>query len=544
MGKLNKYTPKTVTSPIQMSTVPNAHTALGGIGYAPANAESELFDLGINLFAGEDNYHESGQARDNRFTRLVEAVAVSNPAWITGFLGWLRSEGNIRTASIMGAVVAVHARLNDPRSVEADKNSASHGPSWNRRIVDAVCQRADEPGEFIAYWTQRYGKNIPMPVKRGLSDAARRLYNEYSFMKYDSDKAGWRIGDVIEFVHPKPVDNDQAALFGYAISARHGNAFEDMSRLSRIEANKALREEFKTNPDVLLNTGFLKKAGFTWEDALSLAGTKVDKAKLWESLIFAKAVPIFALIRNLRNMEQAGISRAAMTEVCNTIANPEVIAKSRLFPFQIYAAHKYAQSMHWKSALEDAMTYSTLNVPQLDGDTLLLIDASGSMFGTKLSGKSDLERVEAAAVFGAAFAVRNPDTTKVVTFSNDTKIVPVTKGMSMLGLTDKIMRTAATQQSGTATAAALKASYTGQKRVIIVTDEQSSGSYGYYSRGSVSDKVPDSTYLYSFDLAGHRISDIPSGKNRRHQLGGLTDKSFGMIPLLERGNSARWPWEK
>ena len=146
MGKLNKYTPKTVTSPIQMSTVPNAHTALGGIGYAPANAESELFDLGINLFAGEDNYHESGQARDNRFTRLVEAVAVSNPAWITGFLGWLRSEGNIRTASIMGAVVAVHARLNDPRSVEADKNSASHGPSWNRRIVDAVCQRADEPG--------------------------------------------------------------------------------------------------------------------------------------------------------------------------------------------------------------------------------------------------------------------------------------------------------------------------------------------------------------------------------------------------------------
>jgi hypothetical protein len=49
----------------------------------------------------------------------------------------------------------------------------------NRPLVAAACDRADEPGELLAYWLARYGPALPLPVKRGLADAALRPYAGY-----------------------------------------------------------------------------------------------------------------------------------------------------------------------------------------------------------------------------------------------------------------------------------------------------------------------------------------------------------------------------
>jgi hypothetical protein len=55
-----------------------------------------------------------------------------------------------------------------------------------RQIVDSVLQRADEPGEALAYWTATYGRAVPKPVKRGIADAVARLYTQRSLLKYDT----------------------------------------------------------------------------------------------------------------------------------------------------------------------------------------------------------------------------------------------------------------------------------------------------------------------------------------------------------------------
>ncbi|MGW7465173.1 alpha/beta fold hydrolase [Streptomyces xantholiticus] len=47
-------------------------------------------------------------------------------------------------------------------------------------VIATVLQRADEPGELLGYWTARYGRRIPKPVKRGIADAVQRLYDERS----------------------------------------------------------------------------------------------------------------------------------------------------------------------------------------------------------------------------------------------------------------------------------------------------------------------------------------------------------------------------
>ena len=59
-----------------------------------------------------------------------------------------------------------------------------------------------------------------------------------------------------------------------------------------------------------------------------------------------------ALLRNLRNFDQAGISRDTQMAVASTLADPEAVARSRQFPYRFWSAYKNVPSLTWASALE------------------------------------------------------------------------------------------------------------------------------------------------------------------------------------------------
>jgi hypothetical protein len=63
----------------------------------------ELFLLAVGNFVTQRTFYESGEERDDRYTRLVGELAVQDPVWTAGLLRWLRGEGNMRTASLVGA---------------------------------------------------------------------------------------------------------------------------------------------------------------------------------------------------------------------------------------------------------------------------------------------------------------------------------------------------------------------------------------------------------------------------------------------------------
>jgi len=54
--------------------------------------------------------------------------------------------------------------------------------------------------------------------------------------------------------------------------------------------------------------------------------------------------------------------------------------------------------------------------------------------------------------------------------------------------------------------------------------------------------VPSHVPVYTWNLAGYRMGHGPSGTGQRHTFGGLSDAAFQLIPLLEAGRSADWPW--
>jgi hypothetical protein len=75
---------------------------------------------------------------------------------------------------------------------------------------------------------------------RFVADAAVRLYNERSLLKWDSVVRSVRFGDVLELSHPTPSAPWQGDLFRYAIDRRRGRSDAVPSSLSTLIARSVL----------------------------------------------------------------------------------------------------------------------------------------------------------------------------------------------------------------------------------------------------------------------------------------------------------------
>ncbi|MEU7580709.1 TROVE domain-containing protein [Streptomyces sp. NPDC041068] len=524
MARFNTKSVKAlVTSPVK-STGRTTRTHEGGTGHL-RDARSETFLLAVANFVSQQTFYETGDRRDDRFAALVRRLAVEDPTWTAGLLGWLRGDGNMRTASLVGAAEYVKARLDA---------QATEGPS-NRQVVASVLRRPDEPGEFLGYWTATYGRNVPKPVKRGIADAVRRLFNEKALLKYDTASKGYRFGDILNLVHASP-DPDkpwQGALFQYALDRRHHPETAVVPEGAHVLAahRELMALPVAERRAVVTGEGGAERlaaAGITWEALAGWLQGPMDKAA-WEAVI--PSMGAMALVRNLRNFDEAGVSDEVAATVAAKLADPEVVAKSRQFPFRYLAAYQHAPSLRWSYPLERALGHSLANVPSLPGRTLILVDRSGSMW-SPLSDRSQLNRADAAAIFGTALAMRAADA-DLVQFGSSSARVKFRRGESVLKVLDRFG-----DLGGTNTTEAVRRFYKKHDRVLIVTDEQAT--HNYY--GDPTEQVPAQVPVYTWNLAGYRAGHGPSGQGNRHVFGGLSDAAFRMVQLIEAGSGADWPW--
>ncbi|GHD97498.1 TROVE domain-containing protein [Streptomyces alanosinicus] len=526
MARFNTRATKAQAASPVTTTGRTLRTYEGGPGQE-RESRSELFLLAVSNLVTQNTFYESGTDRDERFARLVRDLAVSDPDWTAGLLGWLRGEGQLRTASIVGAAEYVHARL---------AAGATDGPS-NRQVVDSVLQRPDEPGELLGYWTSVHGRAVPKPVKRGVADAVRRLYHARSLLKYDTASKGYRFGDILNLVHaaPDPDKPWQGELFRYALDRRHNpDTAVPPASLPVLCAHRELmalpvaeRRAAVTAPG---GAERLAAAGITWEALAGWLQGPMDKAA-WEAVI--PSMGAMALVRNLRNFDEAGVSDEVAAQVAAKISDPEQVARSRQFPFRYLAAYRHAPSLRWSYPLEQALGHSLADVPALPGRTLVLVDRSGSMFWSQVAERSQLNRADAAAIFGTALALRAADA-DLVEFGTNSNKVPFRKGESVLRILERFG-----DLGGTDTTDAVRRHYKKHDRVLIVTDEQ----YAPNRHGDPTAQIPAHVPVYTWNLEGYRAGHGPSGSGNRHTFGGLTDAAFRMVPLLEAARDTRWPWQ-
>jgi len=546
MAKLASLSAKAPTAPVtSLSEVPDALTYEGGAGFS-RDAKSELFLLAVTNMVSEKTFYEDAGARDSRFRNLVTQVARENPDWLAAFIPYLRNTMNMRSASIVMAAEAVKARLDA-------------GQTKNRDIISSALVRADEPAEMIGYWISRWGKNIPKPVRRGVGDAVKRLYTERNFLKYGGND-GIRMADVLEIVHPDNRGIWQRALYEFILQDRHNRA--NLQKPIRKSGDKLSLVDLDTQLPILAARKRLEAIpvaerlaiqlvgvdGVTWEWASSWYGRKLD-ADFWTALI--PQMGYMALLRNLRNFDDAKVPDDIAGLVAAKLTDPEEVAKSRQFPLRFAAAFDQINSLRWAYPLEQALQLTLQNVPALSGKTLILVDNSTSMDGT-LSGRSKMRMRDAAALFGAALALRAEEAT-LVAYANEGIQIPVRSAQAV-----QLLRKAVSSATsgGTETMQVLMRWYHSHDRVIILTDEQAfnvsgttyTGAWGGYRIGEIRE-VPDQVSgitapIYTFNLAGYAKGHLPSGSANRYTFGGLTDAGFTAIDMLEKGRDVNWAFLK
>jgi hypothetical protein len=343
-------------------------------------------------------------------------------------------------------------------------------PQLLSKAMGRVLQRADEPAEFLALYWKDKKQPLSKQVKRGLAWSMRR-FSEYELAKYNRD-AEIKPRDVLFLSHAKPKDEAQAALW------------------KKLAANEL------ATPD-------------TWEVQLS-AGA--DKKQTFERLIREKKLGYFALIRNLRNMEQAGVDVRLVREA--------ILARKggadKILPFRYIAAAR--QALQFEPQLDTAMQAALAELPKLSGSTIVLVDNSGSM-SALLSRKSDMTRADAAA--GVAIVARGVcESVRVFAFSDNCVEVPPRTGMA---LRDAIR--SATRMGGTQLGAAVKeVSQLSHDRLILVTDEQSA------------DRVPEPKGRgYMINVASNRNG---VGYGKWLHVDGWSDAVVRFISERERADGA------
>jgi len=374
------------------------------------SAELQLRRSVLACLLWENQFYEDGVEIGGRIAELVPKVATEK---VAALAIEAREQMKLRHAPLL--LVREMARHKTHRAPVSE-------------TLARVIQRADELAEFVAiYWKEG---RVPLSgqVKKGLA-AAFPKFDAYQLAKYDRG-GPINLRDVLFLCHAKPNDEAQAAVWKRLIWGR------------------------LTTPD-------------TWEVALS---SGAGKREAWERLLGEQKMGALALLRNLRNMREAGVDESL---VLSALAS---MSTARVLPFRFLAAARHAPQ--WQEVLEAAMFKCLAIQPKLAGRTVLVVDVSGSMQG-RLARNSELDRIDTAA--GLAILARElcEDVVVYTTAGNDRTRVHATEQVASrkgFAFADAI-RQSAGQLGGGGIFLVQAMDYTVKRetradRVIVFTDEQ------------------------------------------------------------------------
>lgn len=400
-------------------------------------------------------------------------------------------------------------------SVELAKQAS--GTSIVSKTINGVVQRADEIAELLAYYqtaNKRQGAkklgSLSKQVQKGLAESFNR-FDEYQFAKYNR-KTEVKLKDALFLVHPKAKDESQQEVF------------------NKIAANTLA-------------------VPYTWETELSELGkTRFENqavkqmavAQKWEELIESKKVGYMALMRNLRNILDAGVSLRHIEMVCSYIANEQAVATSKQLPFRFLAAYREVKKHDSKyvsmvlEALEDAVMHSAKNIKGFGINTSVVIacDVSGSM-RQPVSARSSVMLYDIGLMLGMLMQSQCKNVISGM-FGDRWKIINMPRRNVLANVQEYYRRQG---EVGYATNGYLVVNDLIKRKevvdkVMLFTDVQMYDTTGFNSFESSWKKykqIAPNAKLYIFDLAGHGKMPLDIKRNDVYLIAGWSDKIFDVL---------------
>jgi hypothetical protein len=467
MAKFNTTLPKQKTLTTNLA---------GGQAYQQSN-ELELISILLTSFVSDQFYRQSGDTLD-RVKTLLDKVS---PKFAAKTAIFARDKFGMRSIT--------HA-------LAGELTSKLGGHEWSKDFYDKVVVRVDDMTEIMSYYldnkTDKSKPKFPNALKKGFASAFDKFDN-YQIAKYKNENKEVKLIDIVNLVHPVPTNSNKDAL-------------------SKLVA------------------GNLKSTD-TWESKLSKAGQEASneeeltqlKSDAWGELLTTRKIGYFALLRNLRNIINQ--SPQFVELACDLLVDEKMIRSSRVLPFRFATAYEEISKLGSSSevrkvmtALHQALDVSSVNIPKFDGETLVVLDVSGSM-----SGKPS----EIASLFGAMLAKAN--NCDVMTFATSAGYKSYNPMDSILTIRNGFRFSG----GGTNFKDIFLKANKKYDRVIILSDMQ--GWIGHTTPASefnlYKKKFNCNPYVYSWDLAGLGTMQLP--ESNVFALAGFSDKVFDIMKWLE-----------
>lgn len=473
----------------------------GGPSYDPDSVEVRLVKNVLNNLL-EDSFYEDAEESLRDVQDAFDATASENPEFVLKLAKYARQEEGLRQIPQLLLVLAA----NDERTQE-----------YVRDYAPAVMSRADEPLEALAMQVDLYGKSLPRSLQKGIEDALHQ-YNEYQFAKWDRPSREFQYHDLLNLVHPTPRDEERDEIFE-RIAKGNLDAYPDV---------EPLRQED------------------TWEDEMSAAGQDEDsdEAEVWREQLRENedgySMPIFARVRNVRNMLQAGLTdEEIFGDETGPAVTDEWVRNSGMFPFRFYQAYKAVRdsrdtpddrfALSW---LESAIELSAENVPDVFDNTLTVVDTSGSMTGMGLSQNSELTPMEIGSLFGAIMAERDSDVAAFADRYEDLNLDPRDTVMTNMKRISNAGPGGGTH--GHKVPHTLRDEERAYSKVIIFTDLQMwGGDFELAWKQYRQDVAPEAS-LYLVDLAHYGDLVTPEGGKGVYNITGWSSNVLDFIAKMER----------
>ncbi len=467
----------------------------GDRAYRPGS-RMELYNLAATSFV-EDRFYESA---GRQLARLKKILVQVDPAFACKLAVYARKSMHLRSIPIVLLMELVKLH----RKKKIDKRFIG-------KAITSVISRADEITEILAYYqaaNQRSGakklNRLSRQVKNGVAGAFNK-FDEYQFAKYNR-KGDVTLKDALFLTHPKAKDETQQMLF------------------DKIAADKL-------------------ETPYTWETELSTRGNTKD---VWMELLDSGKLGYMALMRNLRNLLNAGLPYKYLEKAAQRIADEKQVRKSKQLPFRFFAAYKgisgLADASVFLEALEQAVAHSVDNISFFKGRRVLIAsDVSGSMM-RPLSQRSSIQCYDVGlllsmllrnklggrvttGIFGDTWKVKNLPRSNVLANVETLRGIEGEVGYSTHGYT--------------ALKWALK-EHEGFDKIVFFTDCQMYGLQrdGHFERLWTKYKqMHRGCKMYLFDLAGYGNTPVRIDEKNVTMISGWSNRVFDMLEALENGSS-------
>ncbi|MBR5436799.1 MAG: TROVE domain-containing protein [Muribaculaceae bacterium] len=459
----------------------------------------------------DDSFYERGGERVNR---IVELIGKVQPMFVAQLAVYTRTVMNLRSVPLL-LLVELARRHN--------------GDDLVSRAVEKTVNRADEIMELLMCYQWRNPNpdsvkklgHLSRQIQVGLQKAFNK-FDEYQFAKYDRDNLKVRLRDALFVVHPKAKNEDQQAIFDKIANRQLETPYTWETELSALGQSKFLTDDMR-------NDAFRQK---------------------WKELIHSCRLGYMALLRNLRNILNAGVAYNDISVVTERISDAQQVAKSKQLPFRFLSAYREIegiQSLYTKTvmdSLEKAVRHSSANVEGFDENTRVLIaaDVSGSM-NNPISRNSTIKYYDIGLLLAMLMQSRCKSVISGI-FGDSWKPVNVPSN-NILMATEKLrqfMNEVGFSTNGHLAIDWLIEHNTVVDKVMMFTDMQMWDSY--YGDASLEaswnryKQIAPDAKLYLFDLVGYGLAPLRIVKPDVYLIAGWSDRIFDILSAVDKGEDA------